>query len=104
MDLSAFSVLQGKLEKAEARLKVHKSHEEALADRCESLSAALEAHRAGESEALQIMRTEMAAYVESRREEVKQNDARFRQLDQEHQLLQSKFLKIKRRYEQLNEQ
>jgi chromosome segregation ATPase len=98
--MSACSGLQAKLEKAEARLKIHKSHEEALADRCESLSAALAAHRAGESEAVQIMRTEMAAYVEG----MKDYNTRYQELDQEHQLLQSKFLKTKRRCEQLNEQ
>ena len=106
LDLSACSVLQSKLEKAEARLKVHKSHEEALAKRCESLSAALNAHKAGESKAVQnatVMKREMAACIEDQQEKIEDYAARYRQLDQERQSLQNKFTKIKHRCDQLNE-
>lgn len=104
LDLPAFSALQAKLETAEARLKVHKSNEKVLSDRCESLSAALEAHRVGESEAVEIIREEMATLVEDREQEMAHHNARYQQLDEEHQALQSKFFKLKRRCEQLNEQ
>jgi chromosome segregation ATPase len=111
--LSACSVLQGKLEKAEARLKVHKSHEEALAKQCDSLSASLSAHRSGEKKAVQnaaVMKREMTACIEEQKEKARDYAARYRQLDQEHQLLdqehqtlQKKYISTKQRVEQLDE-
>jgi len=106
LDMSACSVLQAKLEKAEARLKVHKSHEEALAKKSESLTAALNAHRAGEKKAVQnatAMKRQLDDCIEERDEKISDYVARYQQLDQEHQLLQNKYVKTKQRYEQLNE-
>lgn len=106
MDLSTCSALQGKLEKAEARLQVHKSHEEALAKQCESLSAALNAHRAGEKKAVQnvtAIKRKMADCIEDRDGKIRDYAARYQQLDQNNQLLQNKYIKTKQRCEQLNE-
>lgn len=104
--MSAYSTLQGKLEKAEARLKIHKNHEEALAKKCESLSAALDAHRTGERKAVQdvaVMKRQLAHCAENRDEKISHHVARYQQLDQEHQLLQNKYVKTKQRCEQLTE-
>ncbi|KAF8806899.1 hypothetical protein BYT27DRAFT_7100947 [Phlegmacium glaucopus] len=106
LDLSACSTLQRKLEQAEARLKLHKNHEEALAKRCESLFAALDAHRLGESKAVHnamVLKNEMSAYVEDRQHEVDGHVARYQQLEQQHQVLHGKYKKAKIRCEELNE-
>ena len=100
------SALQGKLEKAEARLKLHKSHEEALSKQCDSLSAALNAHRAGEKKAVQNVTTvkrQMADCIEDRDKKIRNYAARCQELDQERDLLQNKYNNAKRRCEQLNE-
>jgi len=104
--LSACSALQAKVEQAEARLQVHKNHEEALAKRCESLSAALSAHRVGESKALhnvKLLQKEISAFAEDRQHEIDGHIARYQQLDQQHQVLQGKYMKAKIRCEEQNE-
>jgi len=106
LDLSACSALQGKLEKAEARLKVHKSREETLTKRCESLSTALDAHRTGESKAVQnakAIKREMTARIDDQQEKINEYITICQQLDEEHQLLQNKYTKTKQRCGQLNE-
>ena len=99
------SVLQGKLEKAEASLKVHKEHEDALARRCESLTAALEAHRLGESRArndAKTVRTEMSACMQDYQEEIQEHIVNYDQLKQEFLLLQNKYdAMIEARYKPL---
>ena len=104
--MSACSVLQGKLEKAEARLKVHKSHEEALAKRYESLSAALNAHQAGEKKAVQnvtVLKRQLAECAEDRDKKIRDYVARYKKLEQDHHLLQNKYIKTKQKCEDLNE-
>ncbi|PPQ64369.1 hypothetical protein CVT24_008438 [Panaeolus cyanescens] len=50
-DFSSYAKLQQKLKKAESSLETKKRGEEALMSRCESLGAALQAHREGEADA-----------------------------------------------------
>lgn len=91
----------------EARLQVHKNHEEALARRYESISAALDAHRAGEIKARQETRTlnrQLNAHIANRQQEIDDQTARLQALDQEHKLLHSKYMKTKQRCQQLHEQ
>ena len=105
--MSVCPVLQGKLEKAEARLKVHKEHEDALARRCESLTAALEAHRLGEIKArndAKTVRTVMLACVQDYQEEIQDHATRYQQLLQEYRLLEEKCVETTLRCKELNEQ
>jgi uncharacterized membrane protein YccC len=91
----------------EARLQVHKNHEEALVKRCESISAALDAHRAGESKARQETKSlirQCNALIENRQQKIDDQTARLQALDQEHQLLHGKYTKSKQRCQQLHEQ
>jgi len=107
LDLTACSALQGKLEKAETRLKLHKNHEEALTKQCDSLSAALTAHRAGESKAIhetKVLQKKLAVCIENHENDVDAHAARYQRFEQEIQLLQSKYRKLKQHNQQLNEE
>jgi hypothetical protein len=85
---------------------VHKSHEEALTKQCESLTAALNAHRAGERKAVQnvtVLKKQLVDCINDRDKKISDYVARYQQVDQDRQLLQNKYIKTKQRSEQLNE-
>jgi hypothetical protein len=66
----------------------------------------LDAHRAGEMKAVQkvtAIKKQMADCINDRDEKIRDYDARYQQLDQERQLLHTKYINYKRGCEQLNE-
>lgn len=76
--------------------------------RCESLSAALNAHRVGETKALhnlKELKMEMRAIVEDHQHTINEHLARYQKLDEKTNLLQAKYMKTKKlRCQEQNEE